>query len=344
MHRHRFNYEESPFIIAWEVTQACDLVCDHCRADAKPERHPYELTTQEGKKLIENINEFEPKPILVFSGGDPLKRSDLFELIEYADSIGLTAAVTPAPTDLLDKNKIDKLKSKGVKRMALSLDGGTAQRHDSFRGQKGSFDIIMDVAEYAKKIDLPVQINTTVTKSTLDDLPKIADLIEELGCVMWEVFFLVPIGRGKELEQLSPKEAEKVLRWLYNRQKEGSFKAITVEAPQYRRIAKQIEGKNKNVRVGSTGDGEGFLFISHIGEVYPSGFLPICVGNVREDDIVDLYQNSSFLNKLRDPDNLKGDCGFCRYKELCGGSRARAYAVNDNHLESDPLCYYKSLV
>lgn len=335
------DYSETPLLVTWEVTQACELECDHCRADAQPAHHPDELSTAEGKDLIDQIAEFgSPAPIVVFSGGDPLERSDLFELLEYAVANGLRTAVTPAPTTALTEDVLDRFLDLGVHRIALSLDGATADRHNSFRGQDGSFGTIRRAAEYAADIGLPIQINTTVTARTRPDLPGIADLVELLDAVMWEVFFLVPIGRGTTLEQLTPAQAERTLEWLYRRQRDADFRLITVEAPHYRRIARQIEGTQDRgaPRVGSTGDGNGFVFVSHTGDIYPSGFLPVAPGNVRNESLVDVYRDSELFQSLRDPDALNGPCGACPHRRRCGGARARAYATVGNPLASDPLC------
>lgn len=342
---HDRDYSQTPLIVTWEVTQACELSCDHCRADAQLDRHPDELRTAEGKQLLEQIAEFgSPQPILVFSGGDPLERPDLFELLEYAATIGLRTAVTPAPTSALTESVLARFKDVGVHRIALSLDGATPERHDAFRGEDGSFETIRRAAEYASEMGLPIQINTTVTAETVDDLPEIANLVAEFDAVMWEVFFLVPIGRGTELEQLSPEQAEETLEWLYRHQRTAPFRVITVEAPQYRRIARQVEREagRGDPNVGSTGDGNGFVFVSHTGSIYPSGFLPVEIGNVRDDDIVERYRNASLLRLLRDPDRFHGHCGTCRHRTRCGGSRARANATAGDPLASDPLCRYPS--
>ncbi|MFB6253838.1 MAG: radical SAM protein [Halobacteriaceae archaeon] len=341
-HPHQENYNKAPLIVTWEMTQACDLSCDHCRADANPERNPDELSTEEGKQLIDQIGDFAPSsPILVLSGGDPLKRPDIFELADYATENEISTAIAPAPTPQLDDDIIEMFAEIGIKRMALSLDGGSAETHDAFRGEEGSFNTIRRVCQYANELGIPLQINTTITRETITELPEIADLVETIGAVMWEVFFLVPIGRGKELEQLSPSMAEEVMEWLYNRQKDAPFKLITVEAPHYRRVAKQLStDESENRRVGSTRAGKGFLFVNHTGEVYPSGFLPKSVGNIRENNIVSIYREAPLLRNLRDADQFLGPCGDCQYRELCGGSRSRAYAMTGDPLESDPLCDY----
>jgi radical SAM protein with 4Fe4S-binding SPASM domain len=340
---HGRNYDETPLIATWEVTQACDLECDHCRAEAQPDRDPDELTTEQGKQLIDQIAGFgHPSPVFVISGGDPLKRPDLFELIDYATDQGLPTAVTPAPTPLLDQEVLDTFADLGVKRIALSLDGATPEAHDEFRGEEGSFDLIMKRARMAKEAGLGIQINTTVTANTVDDLPEIADLVEDMGAAMWEVFFLVPIGRGEELAQLEPEETVEVMEWLYERQKGAPFRTITVEAPHYRVVADNLERETsgQGVTVGSTRAGKGFVFVSYEGDVYPSGFMPTKGGNVMEESLVDIYRDSDLFRMLRDSDSLTGSCGVCEHREICGGSRSRAYAVTENPMASDPLCPY----
>ncbi len=337
---HRRDYSDSPLLLTWETTQACALTCEHCRADAQPERHPDELSTAEAEGLIDAISGFEQPPILVLSGGDPLERPDLFHLIAYAIDSGLPTAITPAPTGNLKPATVERFADLGISRMALSLDGATAAIHDEFRGEPGSYDAIMRAAEAAREFGVSLQINTTVTAATAPDLPGIANLVEALGAVMWEVFFLVPIGRGRSLESLPPEHSERVMAWLYRRQRGAPFRVITVEAPHYRRVAAEIQAEEigDTHPVGSTRAGRGFLFVSHTGEVYPSGFLPVSVGNVREVDPVHLYRTAPLLRRLRDTDRFHGECGRCRYRETCGGSRSRAYATTGNPFESDPLC------
>ena len=331
------DFDRAPLLVTWEVTQACGLACDHCRADARPDRDPGELSTAQGKALIDQVAAFgRPPPILVFSGGDPLERPDLFELIEYAVDSGLPTAVTPAPTDNLGPGVVRRFADLGVHRMALSLDGPGPATHDGFRGETGSFEAVQRAAQWADTADLPVQVNTTVTAGTAEYLPAIADEVAALGASMWEVFFLVPTGRGAELDGLSPDRADELLRWLYRHQREAPYRVITVEAPQYRRVAREIDGED--VTVGSTRAGSGFVFVSHRGEIYPSGFLAQSAGRVPEDDLVERYRSAPLFERLRSPDRFEGPCGSCRYRELCGGSRSRAYAATGNPLASDPLC------
>ena len=334
------DYSEAPLIVTWETTQACALSCDHCRAEAEPNRHPNELSTEEAKELFRSVKEFSPEPILVLSGGDPLERPDLFELLEAAVDMGLSPSITPATTGKLTKSAIKRFKEIGIGRMALSLDGATAETHDSFRGEPGTFETTIQAAEYANEIGVPIQINTTVTAQTVDELPEIIKLVDSYNAAMWEVFFLVPIGRGTELNQLSPQQAYETMEWLYRASRDKSFRVITVEAPFYRRVAQRIQREEEHPPkpVGSTGAGNGFVFIDHTGEVYPSGFLPRSVGSVREKSLPDLYQSAELMEQLRDRQSFSGPCGNCPITEQCGGSRSRAYAATGDPTESDPLC------
>lgn len=336
------DFDRAPMVLTWEITQACDLRCIHCRAEACTERDALELSTEEATGVIDRITTFEPSPpVLVFSGGDPLKRPDLVELVAYATGRGLRTAVTQASSPLLTRVMIQRLKLAGTARMALSLDGSTPASHDAFRGEPGSFATILRAATETE-VGLPLQINSTVTKGTAGDLPAISDLVERLGAVMGEVFFLVPVGRGMLLEPLGAEQTEYLLEWLWVRQRTAPFRVITVQAPHYRRVALRHEKAlgNRGVRVGSTGDGKGFLFISHTGEIFPSGFLPVSAGNVRSHDLVEAYRRSPLFLELRDPDALKGKCGLCEYRSLCGGARARAHALTGDFLAADPFCAY----
>lgn len=352
----RTGYADRPLVVTWEATRACGLACRHCRADARPERDPRELDTAEGRALLESVRGFgEPYPIVVFSGGDPLRRPDLAELVRYGTDLGLTMAVTPATTPLLTRDRLLELRDAGTRRVALSVDAATAKRHDAFRGEAGSFDVARRAARSARDMGLSIQVNTTVARSTVEDLPELSRLVEEMDAAMWEVFFLVPVGRGRALEPLSPEEHERVLTWLYRRSRRAPYRVITVEAPFYRRIGRQIEARERRAAAdrgaappersgrrfpGSTGDGNGFLFVSHAGEVFPSGFLELPAGDVRHDDLVRVYRDSPIFRTLRDRDALKGKCGACEYRFVCGGSRARAMAVHGDWMEADPFCPY----
>ena len=344
-----FDSAERPLVLIWELTQACALACDHCRADAKLQRHPDELSTAEGKQLLEDASEFGEGQLVVLSGGDPLIRQDVEELIAYGTELGLRMTITPSGTRSLTPHRIQRLADAGIKRMALSLDGASAEAHDAFRGEEGSFDETVQAIEDAKAAGIPVQINTTVCGQTIGELPAIRELLRELGVVMWSVFFLVPIGRGQILDPIDPEEADAVMAWLNDVSQSEPFGLKTTEAPMYRRVTMQRrETMGEDAGSGSVGPrrrggivaGDGFAFVSHVGEMYPSGFLPKSAGNVRDQPVTEIYRDAPLFRSLRDRDQLKGKCGACPFKTLCGGSRSRAHAVFGDPLESDPLCPY----
>lgn len=335
----RVDTAERPFVLIWELTQACDLACEHCRADAQPDRHPRELTTEEAKRLLDQTREFGEGQLVVFSGGDPLKRDDALELVEYGTDIGLNVTMTPSGTTSLTPNAVSELADAGLRRMALSIDGSIPKHHDAFRGETGSFEDTMTAARAAQKSGLPLQVNTTVCRQTVGDLPAIAELVADLGAVLWSVFFLVPVGRGAALEPITPEEAEDVMEWLVENDDEWPFGLKTTEAPHYRRVAIEQTDKSPKRQMGITA-GDGFAFVSHVGEVYPSGFLPQSAGNVRDSSVVDVYRNADLFKSLRNKDALRGKCGACPYRTVCGGSRSRAFATTGDPFGSDPLCSF----
>ncbi len=349
------DFNERPFIAIWEVTQACDLACVHCRASAQPDRHPLELTTAEGKDLIGQIAQMQA-PVFVLTGGDPIKRPDLFELIAHARSLGVRVSLTPSATPLLTREIVVCLKEAGLARLAVSLDGACAATHDAFRGMSGSFTRTMDAVRWANETGLPVQINTTFSRRNIGEIKAIVALMESLKITLWSVFFLVPTGRGKLDDLLNADDFEEVFSRLYSLSKSASFDIKTTEAQHYRRfllqqrIAERKQGKEE-VAAGKVADvigraprglndGKGFVFISHTGEVFPSGFLPLTAGNIRQQSLAAIYRESELFRKLRDTSKLEGKCGACEFKEICGGSRSRAYALTGNPYGEEPCCAY----
>ncbi|MCM3114312.1 TIGR04053 family radical SAM/SPASM domain-containing protein [Neobacillus sp. MER 74] len=358
------DFNKDPFIVIWELTRACQLKCLHCRADAQYRRDPRELSLEEGKKLIDQIYEMN-NPMLVFTGGDPLMREDVFEIAKYAVEKGVRVSMTPSATPNVTKEAIEKAKEVGLARWAFSIDGPKAEIHDHFRGTAGSFDLTMEKIKYLHEVGLPIQINTVISRYNIDYLDEMAKMVEEFGCVLWSVFFLVPTGRGQESDMISPVQHEKVFRWLYDLSKRVSFDIKTTEAMHYRRVVIQqkmreakettddIEYLSALTEKGLTGsidglgrapkgvnDGNGFVFISHIGDVYPSGLLPVKAGNIRETPLAEIYRESPIFKSLRNPDLFKGKCGVCEFRHVCGGSRSRAYAMTGDYLESEPFCVY----
>ncbi|MFJ7729382.1 TIGR04053 family radical SAM/SPASM domain-containing protein [Neobacillus sp. NPDC097160] len=358
------DFNKDPFIVIWELTRACQLKCLHCRADAQYTRDPRELSFEEGKNLIDQIYDMN-NPILVFTGGDPLMREDIFDIAKYAVEMGVRVSMTPSATPNVTKEAIEKAKEVGLSRWAFSIDGPTAEIHDHFRGTAGSFDLTMERIKYLHELEIPIQINTVISRYNVEYLDEMAKMVEELNCVLWSVFFLVPTGRGQVSDMISPVEHEKVLRWLYDLSKRVSFDIKTTEAMHHRRVViqqKMREAKAQTDEIdylsaltekGLTGsidglgrapkgvnDGNGFVFISHIGDVYPSGLLPVKAGNVRETPLAEIYRESPIFKALRNPDGFKGKCGVCEFRYVCGGSRSRAYAMTGDYLESEPFCVY----
>ncbi len=324
------------------MTQACDLACKHCRADATPRCHPNELTTEEAMAFLDDVRTFGTNQLLVLSGGDPLFRDDTLELVEYGLDIGLQVTMTPSGTRSLTADIVQTFASIGLRRLALSFDGASPETHDAFRQERGSFEQTIAAARAARENDLPLQVNTTVCAETVGELPDIAALVDTLDAVLWSVFFLVPVGRGTTLQSITPDRADRVMRWLADIDDRYSFAVKTTEAPQYRRITQQTTGIDHPTMPGAgIIAGDGFAFVSHTGEVYPSGFLPYSVGNVRETSIVELYRSAPLFTQLRDRDRLRGKCGACEFRNICGGSRSRAFATTGDPFASDLLCPYR---
>ncbi|MEI8082042.1 MAG: TIGR04053 family radical SAM/SPASM domain-containing protein, partial [Actinomycetes bacterium] len=330
-------------------TLACGLSCRHCRATAVPDRSPTELSTAEGLKLLDEIKGFgEPLPHIVFTGGDPLRREDLEELVVAATERGIGASLAPAVTPDMTFERLQTLRDSGVQAMSLSLDGSTPELHDGLRGVPGTFELTMQAETWMAELGIPIQVNTLVTDKTLADLPAIYDLLATKTVMRWSLFFLISIGRGSALKEITPGESEKLFHWLYNKSKDSPFMIKTTEAMHYRRVAireMEREGMSaEQIASSSVGrgfgirDGNGILFISNEGTVYPSGFLPVPVGNVRSENIVELYRNHPTFTSIRNISQYKGRCGICQYADRCGGSRARAFAWTGDILETDPLC------
>ncbi|MGP8251800.1 MAG: radical SAM protein [Terracidiphilus sp.] len=404
------DYDESPFLAIWEVTQSCDLACKHCRAAAQPIAHPDQLTHEEGKNLIDQIADMHI-PIFVFTGGDPLKRPDVYDLIRYGASKGVQIALTPSATPLLTREAIQKLKEAGLVRLGISLDGSTPEIHDTFRGLPGAWARTIQAIEWANEAGIPIQVHTTISRHNAHDLDNLCNLFEKLNIVMWNVFFLVPVGRGQLDDLLSGADFERVFGKIYELSQRANFQIKTTEAMHYRRYLLQHNLEERKmghghgaVRPGSTrpaaagtatsttgaglvsghdfsraeeaankndgalapaaaynpgapttdaatrnhswatrrvNDGKGFMFISHTGNVYPSGFLPIHDGNIHETPLADIYRSAPIFKALRDTKQLEGKCGACEFKEICGGSRARAYALTGDPLAQEPCCIYQ---
>jgi AdoMet-dependent heme synthase len=356
MHVHytEADFNHSPLMFYYETTQACDLVCEHCRASAKEAADPHELSHEHSLALIDQIASFPKRPTLVLTGGDPLKRRDLLDLIRHATQAGLQVALTPSATPLATREAFEAVREAGVSRLGISLDGADQAVHDAFRGWTGSFERTLGMLANAKQLDMAVQVNTSVTRRNFHQLDAIADLLADQGIAMWSVFFLIPVGRGLEQERIQPEEYELAFERLWHHARTKPYGVKTTEAPHYRRYVLQQqgnplagpggrvdEGKHRGHRAPlGVWDGRGVMFVSHVGEIHPAGFLPIVCGRVPNDSVVDTYQNHPTFLALRNADGFRGKCGYCEYRWTCGGSRARAYAVTGDPLESEPDCVY----
>ncbi len=360
-------FAEKPVLVFWETTRACLLSCVHCRASAIKEPLPGEVTTEEGFRLIDQVASFgRPSPTIIFTGGDPLLRKDLFELLSYATKAGVRFALSPAVTELLTFDTLKRIKEAGATSVSLSLDGASAETHDSIRGEPGTFDRTVQAIKDAVSLGLNPQINTAIMRRNFRELPRIFDLIRGLGVKTWELFFLVRVGRGSEIDDLTPEQCESVSNFLFD----ASYYGVVVrcvEAPFIRRVVKlrsrlgdywdnadylklrgdllRTEGEpgdRSTLNTRGTLDGDGIIFIAYDGSIHPGGLVPVDIGNVKRDSLVEVYRGSELLRDVR-ARRLRGPCGVCEFKEVCGGSRARAYSSYGNPLSSDPACFFAAL-
>ncbi|MFW6195621.1 MAG: TIGR04053 family radical SAM/SPASM domain-containing protein [Chloroflexota bacterium] len=343
-----------PVVIFWELTRSCALACRHCRAEAQPKRHPLELSTEECRSVMRSLTRFDRPPIVVLSGGDPFMRRDLFEIVELGVGLGLTVSVSPSATALARGWRLRKLAELGVSRVSFSLDGPTPEAHDTFRGFPGTFERTIEMFRTAREAGLSFQVNTTVTARTRGFLPRMADLVAAEGAAVWDLFFLVPTGRGQAADLISAEEHENVFNWIADHRSEWPFTVKTTLGMHYRRVAAERQLRANRIDPSAldadavrslwpgpvTNDGQGIFFISHTGQMQPSGFLPLTAGNVRRDDVVKMYRDSRLFRSLRDPSLLKGKCGRCPFNRICGGCRARAFAVTGDPFAAEPCCVY----
>ncbi len=346
----RDDFPYSPLLVFYEVTRACDLVCKHCRASAQPERHPEELTHEQSLQLIDQLASFPRPPMLVFTGGDPAKRADIYDLIRHGAARGLEVSLTPSATPLVTTEVVHGLAEAGLHRLAVSLDGADAPTHDAFRGVEGTFERALRIIRDARATGLPVQVNTTITRYNVAQVDAMASLLATLDIALWSVFFLIPVGRGLAEQRIRPDEYEGVFEQLWDAAQAGHFGVKTTEAHHYRRFVLQRKGNPQKMPTRDGGsyeraplginDGKGVMFVSHIGEVQPSGFMPIVCGRFPAESVVEVYQNSETFRSLRDPNQFGGKCGVCEYRQVCGGSRARALAVTGDPLGPEPDCTY----
>jgi AdoMet-dependent heme synthase len=370
------DFDHRPFTVIWETTRACDLACLHCRAEANPQPDPNELSFKEAQALIQGIKEFgRPLPIFILTGGDPAKRPDIYDLVTYATQEGLRVAMTPSATPLMTREAVKRFAEAGLARLAVSLDGKDAETHDGFRGVSGSFNRTLRILDWCQEFGLESQIHTTVTCHVLEDLPAIAATIAERGIKLWALFLLIAVGRAARPEirklNLQPRRLESLFHWLYELRRAVPYDITPREGYHFRRVLlqrraqdlgipvedllRQIQQKpitpsdlapsenaSKIVRAPlGVNDGKGVVFVSHRGNVQPSGFLNLVGGNLRSDSLVNIYRKSSVFVGIRDYSQIKGKCGACEFKFICGGSRARAYAITGDPMRSDPFCVYR---
>ncbi|MBI5629921.1 MAG: TIGR04053 family radical SAM/SPASM domain-containing protein [Elusimicrobia bacterium] len=361
--RQGIDFNQAPFLVIWETTRSCALACQHCRAEAVLGRDARELDTAEGKGLLDQVAEMGT-PIVIFSGGDPLNRPDLEELIRHGRKQGLRLGTIPAATDNITRERIRGLKEAGLDQIAFSVDGPTARLHDSFRGIAGAFDRTMEAIAMVHEEGLSLQINTCFAAWNFPYLEDMVALTKAAKVAFWEVFFLIPMGRGQALGGLSAEQFELVFDRLYRLNYEDSFIVKLTEAQHYRRFVIQKElaaprcegsaaerirrivarprGINGSLGMSpqAVNAGKGIVFIDHMGNICPSGFLPIPAGNLRRQKLSEVYRGSPLFLELRDPGRLMGKCGTCEFASMCGGSRARAYAMTSDYMASDPGCAY----
>ncbi len=338
-------FADAPRRVYWEITRACDLACLHCRAEAAPCADPRELNTATGLRLLARLARANPRPHVIFTGGDPLKRKDLFQLIAAARELGMGVSVSPSGTPLLTEEAIDSLLVAGVEAISVSIDGSTPERHDAVRGVPGCLERSLVAARRAHQVGLPFQVNTLVSAETVDEMPAIEEVVRSVGASRWSLFFLVAVGRGTTLSPISPARSEELLVWLAGRAREPGLVVTTTEAPHFRRVMRQAPHEPGATRPAGHGagirDGNGVMFISHDGEVSPSGFMPLSAGNVKLEDPIAIYRDAPLFRALRDADGFSGRCGRCEFRMVCGGSRARAYVATGDPLAEDPLCTYQ---
>lgn len=365
------DIDDKPFIVIWEVTRACQLVCKHCRADAQTRADPRQLTTEQGKALLDDIAQWDtPRPLVVLTGGDPFERGDLEELVAHGSAAGLSVALSPSVTPKFTADRLAGLHAAGAKAVSLSLDGARPATHDAFRGFEGTYAATREAATMVRDQGLRLQVNTTVTRDNVHELPRMLADALEMRVGLWSVFFLVPTGRGQQLKALEPADVEDVLHWLA--EVASIIPVKTTEAPQFRRVVLQrARARAAGEQLPTTGTlhghlleetvrvlghpivptrvprppidvnaGRGFVFVDHTGDVYPSGFLPFNCGSVKQDGLRAVYRDSPILRSLRRPEEFGGACGVCEFREVCGGSRSRAFAVTGDLLGSDPSCVW----
>ena len=339
--KHAINHK--PRLLALELTRRCRFNCRHCRANADPSARSEEMTTGQWKKILDSIATYE-KCVVIMTGGEPMEREDIYELIAYGRALGLRVVMATCGY-AVDDASIAALREAGVMALSFSLDGATAETHDAFRRTDGAFNAVIRAAEAAQRADLRFQINTTITRSNLVEVPAIADLARRIGAYCWNPFILVPTGRGEEIatELLQPEQYATLLADLLKLKTESPIELRVTCGPQYARLYRENQPRGAGGHVSGCMGGRGFGFISHCGDIQTCGFLDISAGNLVDEDydFGKLWDESPFLNEIRDLPSYQGKCGRCAYLKVCGGCRARAYAMTGDYLAEDPICWYE---
>jgi len=329
-------------VVTWEVTRACALDCKYCRMESFPHNDPMELGVLEAKRFIDQVARAKPQ-MLILTGGDLMYRRDLVQIIEYASSQDLSVMLSPSVTPRFLKAGMEIFRDAGLKTISLSLDGACQATHDGFRGVRGMWDWAFQAIDAAKKAGVSVQINTLITRHNIDEFDAFVELLNKVGPAVWRLFVVVPASLT--ITEVMPTGGQ--LEELFNRLVDLAplvpYEITTMEGQHYRRVALQRwhEHGGRESRIDSINDGKGSVFVSHVGDIHPGEFLPLSAGNVRTDELLDVYRQGALFRELRNSDLLKGKCGRCEFRNRCGGSRARAYAVTGDYLAEEPFCDYQ---
>lgn len=357
------NHQQNPFIVIWEMTRSCKLKCLHCQLKTQMERDPDELTFEEGKHLIDEIRELN-NPLLLLTGGDVFSRPDFFDLAEYGRNKGLNMAIAASAAHHITKDVLKRSAEIGISRWSFYLDGPDSHSHDALCGVPGTFDLTLSSLKYLREIGMQTQVNTVVSKINYDKIEEIGHLVKNLDLASWNIIMMVPTFGNQEVPPLTASEHELFFQWLYDYSSIVPFKVKTTYGEHYERVV--IQNKMRQMRINSHGkeiqqalqegpagvqkllnyrpyvlnEGKGTIYINHNGDVYPSRIMPIKAGNVKEELLKVIYRFSPLFKKLQNPDLLKGKCGICEFRYVCGGNRSRAYNLTGDYLQSEPSCVF----
>jgi radical SAM protein with 4Fe4S-binding SPASM domain len=339
----KHEQNNKPRLLALELTRRCRFNCRHCRADAGAAGCADELSTDQWTRILAAIAAYE-KCVIILTGGEPMERQDIHDLIRHGRGLGLRMVMATCGY-AIDDQSVKALQEAGVMALSFSLDGAQARTHDAFRRTPGAFDTVVKAAETARRAGMRFQINTTITRGNLAEAPAIAELAHRLGAYCWNPFVLVPTGRGQEMadELLEPRQYAELLADLLAIKTQLSIELRVTCGPQYARLYRESQTGPSQAHVSGCMGGRGFGFISCRGDIQTCGFLDISAGNLVDGgyDFAKLWEESKFLNEIRDVPSYKGKCGRCAYVRVCGGCRARAWAMTGDYLAEDPICWYE---